>query len=260
MRGAHDVRAHFDERADEYGTGGWHADYAAGLVAALTIEATDTVVDAGAGTGTASTAIAARLDPEGRVLAVDLSQRMLRHGRFETRPTGPVVAPIVADATALPLSDASVDVVVGSASLLYMPVARALGEWRRVLRPGGRVGFSTMREGHPPAARLFRRLAREYGVELGDAAAGSGSETACVAALSSAGFGDVVIHSGTVRMGRADLEHSWTVHARLHREHLQARLDSNLLRHFEFAYRAALDSRHLDMAAVEVLYATAVRP
>ncbi|WP_216905873.1 hypothetical protein [Nocardia noduli] len=69
-----------------------------------------------------------------------------------------------------------------------------------------------------------------------------------------------MIRSGTVRMGRADLEQSWTVHARLYREHLEARLDSNLLRHFEFAYRAALESRHRDMAAVEVLYATAVRP
>jgi ubiquinone/menaquinone biosynthesis C-methylase UbiE len=54
---------------------------------------------------------------------------------------------LVADATALPLADRSADVVVSNYCFHHVSDAdkrRALGEIRRVLRPGGRLVFGDM--------------------------------------------------------------------------------------------------------------------
>lgn len=88
-----------------------------------------TVLDAGAGTGVASSALTAR---RARVLAVDLSAGMLAW----SAPTRPPCA--VADIRALPLASRSVDDTVASFVLNHLaePVA-GFTELARVTRPGG---------------------------------------------------------------------------------------------------------------------------
>ena len=91
-----------------------------------------TVCDVGAGTGVVTELLCAA---GMRVAAFDLSAQMLR--RAWTRLPGRVA---VADAVALPLADASVDAVVYLWVLHHVgDLAAALGEARRVLRPGGRA-------------------------------------------------------------------------------------------------------------------------
>lgn len=66
-------------------------------------------------------------------LGVDLSEAELTHGRDLGR--GPVVR---GDARALPVPDSSMDTVVSSMGLMLVrPIARAIEEIARVLRPGG---------------------------------------------------------------------------------------------------------------------------
>lgn len=66
-------------------------------------------------------------------LGVDLSEAELAHGRSLGR--GPVVS---GDARALPVPDGAVDTVVSSMGLMLVrPLARAVEEIARVLRPGG---------------------------------------------------------------------------------------------------------------------------
>jgi len=90
------------------------------------------VCDVGAGTGVVSGLLA---EAGLTVFAFDLSPAMLRQAR--PRLPGRVA---VADATALPVADASVDAVVYVWVLHHVgDLAAAMREARRVLRPGGRA-------------------------------------------------------------------------------------------------------------------------
>ncbi len=97
----------------------------------------------GCGRGVGVEAVLGRLGAA-RVWAFDLDPRMVgrARGRLATR-TGPGRHGLgAADASALPLRDASVDAVLDFGVLHHMPDWRAaLAEIRRVLRPGGRLYF-----------------------------------------------------------------------------------------------------------------------
>lgn len=100
------------------------------------------ILDVGSGPGRASGAMKKRW-PGADVIAMDLALPMLREVPRHTRFWRPVRR-ICADATQLPLADASIDVVFSSLCLQWvadLPVA--LAEFRRVLRPGGLLLFST---------------------------------------------------------------------------------------------------------------------
>lgn len=101
----------------------------------------DHVLDVAAGAGEQSIAAARRVGTGGRVLATDLSPRILEFAAADARSRGlgqVQVRPM--DGEALDLPDASFDAVISRVGLIYFPdQARALGEMRRVLKPGGRV-------------------------------------------------------------------------------------------------------------------------
>jgi ubiquinone/menaquinone biosynthesis C-methylase UbiE len=94
----------------------------------------EVVLDPGCGTGWQAAGLR-RAVPGVSVVGVDLSAGMLS----KAREAG--AAPLLqADATRLPLADATVDLVVTRGVLHHLPdVATALAEWRRVLRAGGAV-------------------------------------------------------------------------------------------------------------------------
>jgi malonyl-CoA O-methyltransferase len=108
----------------------------------LTALAPDVVLDAGAGTGLTSRALKRRY-PKARVLAVDSSLGMLRTAarrRSWLRPFSRVCA----DAAALPLKDASVDLIVSNFLLPWIDPERVLKEFRRVLAPHGLLSFTSL--------------------------------------------------------------------------------------------------------------------
>ncbi|MEX2375989.1 MAG: methyltransferase domain-containing protein [Dehalococcoidia bacterium] len=75
--------------------------------------------------------------PEIKLVGVDLTPQMLSIA--QDRLTGRASL-AVADAQALPLQDDATDVLVSSSVFHYLPEpAQTLAEWRRVLRPGGRL-------------------------------------------------------------------------------------------------------------------------
>lgn len=141
------VRAHF-RRDAEY----WRSVYEdeadpAGEVYRLRLERTleyvdrlgiappARVLDAGAGAGLASVALAGRGYD---VLAVDSTARMLELTQAEAERAGVRVEVAEADAANLPVADGSVDLVVALGLLPWVTDPRpVLGELRRVLRPGG---------------------------------------------------------------------------------------------------------------------------
>jgi len=96
-------------------------------------------LDVGCGTGALTEAILARCAPRS-VLGVDQSDGFVARAR--TAVPDPRAAFAVGDARELPAESASRDLVVSALVLNFVPdPARALAEMRRVVRPGGTVGF-----------------------------------------------------------------------------------------------------------------------
>jgi SAM-dependent methyltransferase len=85
-----------------------------------------------------------RLKPS-RVLAVDLSTAMLARARAKAAELDPpgTISWLAAPAVPMPADDHSADVVLCASSLHFLGAA-AFPDWRRVLRPGGRLAFSVV--------------------------------------------------------------------------------------------------------------------
>ncbi len=100
------------------------------------------VLDVGCGTGHAARALR-KLYPKAQVLAVDLALPMLQQARKQ-QPWFRPFSRIAADATALPLADASVDLLYSNLCVQWCAdLGTTLAEWGRVLKPGGTLLFST---------------------------------------------------------------------------------------------------------------------
>jgi malonyl-CoA O-methyltransferase len=107
----------------------------------------EVVLDAGAGTGYGTVALARRY-PKARVIALDLAHGMACHARgrfgfFARRLRGHGF--VCADVERLPLADASVDLIFSNLTLQWCnPLDAVFEEFRRVLRPGGLLLFTSM--------------------------------------------------------------------------------------------------------------------
>jgi ubiquinone/menaquinone biosynthesis C-methylase UbiE len=110
---------------------------AAGL-AELGLGPSETVLDAGCGTGNLTREILAKLCPAGRVVAVDFAPRMIKRARRKVRDLR--VRWHVADVGRLPIPDASCDRVLCFSLWPHIDDRDAVAaELGRVLRPGGHL-------------------------------------------------------------------------------------------------------------------------
>jgi arsenite methyltransferase len=105
------------------------------------IQRGDTVLDLGAGSGTDTLIAADLVGPQGKVYALDITPAMIAKLRSNIAQAGVSnVEVIEGNAEAIPLPDASVDVVTSNGALNLVPdKPKAIAEIFRVLRPGGRV-------------------------------------------------------------------------------------------------------------------------
>ncbi|MBL0171370.1 MAG: ubiquinone/menaquinone biosynthesis methyltransferase [Gemmatimonadaceae bacterium] len=135
----------------------------AAIAAAAQQTTTRTVLDLASGTGDLAVGIARAL-PTAQVTALDASTRMIdmANARLATRDADVAsrVRTMVGDMTALAFPDASIDLVTAGYGVRNVPdAARALGEIRRVLRPGGRV---VLLDFYRPEPALWRALFLTY--------------------------------------------------------------------------------------------------
>jgi arsenite methyltransferase len=106
------------------------------------IEPGATVLDLGCGAGTDLLVAAQMVGPEGRVIGVDMTASMLGRAGSSAREMGIDDRVELHESLieALPLDDASVDVVISNGVIDLVPdKAAVFAEIDRVLRPGGRL-------------------------------------------------------------------------------------------------------------------------
>jgi ubiquinone/menaquinone biosynthesis C-methylase UbiE len=115
--------------------------YAADLAQRLKAQPPTRLLEIAAGTGAVTRALAAALPPSTAIVATDLNQAML--DRAASVGTARSVQWRQADALQLPFGDGEFDAVVRQFGAMFFPdKARAFGEARRVLRPGGLLLFN----------------------------------------------------------------------------------------------------------------------
>ncbi len=137
------VSAHYDETAArllerQYDSAEARAQRSA-VLAALSPQPGERVLDLGAGPGFLAAEIAAAVGPDGQVVAADTSEPMLELARRRCAGLRQVELR-TADATALPFADGAFDAAAIVQVYEYVgEIGSALGELRRVLRGGGRA-------------------------------------------------------------------------------------------------------------------------
>jgi SAM-dependent methyltransferase len=102
----------------------------------------DVVLDHACGAGTDLLLAARRVGPSGRAIGVDLTAAMRQHAAGAAREAGldRRVTVLAGRMEALPVADASVDVVISNGVVNLSPdKPRVFDEIARVLRPGGRL-------------------------------------------------------------------------------------------------------------------------
>jgi len=105
------------------------------------LRAGQTVLDLGCGAGLDSILAARRVAPTGKVIGIDFAAEMVEKATRNARTVGATNAEFrQGEADALPLSAASVDVVISNGVFnLCLDKPKVLAEAFRVLRPGGRI-------------------------------------------------------------------------------------------------------------------------
>lgn len=161
------VVANFNALAETYDAVRFVQICAHRLAERMTLTPGTQVLDVATGTGWAAMAAAQHVGPHGRVLGVDLATELLEHAKQKVAAAGLTnIEFLVGDAERLDIADESFDVVLCASGLFFVPdMLAALKEWHRVLKPGGRVGFSgfgpTFRQ---PLMNLWDARLQQYGV------------------------------------------------------------------------------------------------
>lgn len=141
------VTAVFDQVAEDYDQSGvdFFQPIAERLTSALHVQAGERAVDVGCGRGAVTLRLAAAVGDSGQVSAVDAAPSMVALTReaAERASLGNISVEVM-DATAMRLPQGSFDVLASSLVLFFLPEPEAaLGDWLRLLRPGGRAGITT---------------------------------------------------------------------------------------------------------------------
>ncbi|HBI28726.1 MAG TPA: hypothetical protein DDY54_03720 [Deltaproteobacteria bacterium] len=108
---------------------------------ALSLKSGEHALDIGCGVGFLAHDMALQVGASGRVLGIDQNPAMLRHTQQRCAELSQAEFRL-GEASRLPVTDQTLDVVSCTQVLLYVPdLAQVLAEIHRVLKPGGRVAL-----------------------------------------------------------------------------------------------------------------------
>jgi ubiquinone/menaquinone biosynthesis C-methylase UbiE len=182
------------------------------LVETAQIPERSRVLDVASGRGAVLFPAAERVGPGGRVVGTDLAQGMARETGAEIQRRGLTQAEAhQMDAEHLKFPDASFDFVLCGFSLQFFPhLDRALSEFRRVLKPAGRVVVTTWGDDD---ARWdwFQELRKSHGAVLKLGSQSLDDPDEIRKWFSQAGFMDVEISTKEMDMVYVNEEEWWNV-------------------------------------------------
>ena len=202
MNAKENSRISFNHQAAVYDTTryGAHARrlYRSILERVVSLQGISSLLDVGCGTGEMLYLIRSRC-PAMNLYGIDISEKMLDTARSKL---GEKACLCWGDAENLPFDDGVFDLLICNDSFHHYPApAKALSEFRRVLRPEGRLLISDYHVGFPlrQLMNLFIRFGRDGDVRIY-------SRKEIVHLLSEASFGDISYESvhttGCIVMGR----------------------------------------------------------
>src|SRR5215208_6102197 len=139
----------FNRLVSDYDTGaGAFAHFGRRLVALAGVEPGQHVLDVATGRGAVLFPAAERVGAAGEAVGVDLAEGMVQATNEEATRRGVATRLHVMDAERLDFPDETFDRVFCGFGIMFFPRQdRALGEFQRVLKPGGRLGMSTWQLG-----------------------------------------------------------------------------------------------------------------
>ncbi len=126
-------------------------------------------LDAGSGTGSLALLAKRRVGPSGHVVGVDASSAMIEASREKAGTAGVEVRFLLGSVDRLDLPSGSLDVVLTSYVLHHVPEpaqTAALGEFYRVLKPGGRLVLVDMDRSRMLLGKLLFQGAAEADAPL----------------------------------------------------------------------------------------------
>jgi SAM-dependent methyltransferase len=159
-------------------------------VALASLQPGQTVLDLGAGAGFDAFIAARAVGPAGRVIGVDMTPEMVAKARANGRNGGySRVEFRLGEIEALPVADASVDVIISNCVINLCPDKRPVyREAFRALRPGGRLAVSDVVAREELPANVRRDLALHSGCLAGATVLSDLTQI-----LVESGFTDIVI-------------------------------------------------------------------
>jgi SAM-dependent methyltransferase len=203
--------AFFSRIAPDYDVAGpgCFAHFGRRLVEVADIEPGQRVLDVATGRGAVLFPAAERVGPTGAVSGIDLAEGMVRLTSEEAAHRGVPAQIEVMDAERLDFPDATFDRVLCGFGIMFFPqLDRALSEFHRVLKPGGRVALSTWRVSQ--GDDLAATLAQLGLMRMDDATAlHFNTPERLDAPLVAAGFTTVRVESDEAIFRYADLEQYW---------------------------------------------------
>src|SRR5262249_3356453 len=140
-------KTQFNTVAAEYDAGpGCFAHFGRRLVTAAEIQPGQRVLDVACGRGAVLFPCAERVGQTGQAIGVDLADEMVRATNEAAARRGITARSLVMDAEHLDFPDATFDRVLCGFGIMFFPnQIQALDEFRRVMKPGGRLAVSTWR-------------------------------------------------------------------------------------------------------------------
>lgn len=265
----HDVIATFDLIADRYDNPSmrFFAFCADRLITYLRPHPGSKVLDVATGTGVVALAAAQAIAPHGRVQAIDLSENMLQKAVANLQHSGLNNIDFhLMDAESVEFKSRYFDFVTCSFGIFFLPDMHAgLSSWRQVLKPGGRVMFTSFTaNAFQPLADLFRRRMENFGITIPpEDWMRLTSEEECHALLETAGFSDNEVVVEQLGYHLNSPEDWWEIsYSSGFRGYLE-KLDAEQLARFRIEHLAEIQSLMRDKGLwldVETLFSTGTRP
>lgn len=237
------------------------------LIAHLRPRPGDKVLDVATGTGAVALAAAQAIGPHGRVQAIDLAEKMLQTAVIKLQRSGLTNIDFhLMDAESVEFKSRYFDCVTCSFGIFFLPDMQAgLSSWRQVLKPGGRVMFTSFTaKAFQPLADMFRQRMECFGVDIPPANwMRLTTKEECLALLEAASFTNIEIVIEQLGYHLNSPEDWWEIIYNSGFRGYLEKLDAEQLGRFRVEHLEEIQPLMRDKGLwldVETLFSTGVRP